>query len=47
MSDIRTDDIDGSQIAKYIKDSEKLNKTPIIAVNTFPDSGEKSCLNWF
>ena len=41
ITDIRMPGMDGNQVAKHIRDSEKMNKTPIIAVTTYPDDAEK------
>ena len=41
ITDIRMPGADGNQVAKYLKGTEEIKNTPIIAISAYPDDAER------
>ena len=41
ITDIRMPGADGNQVAKYLKGTEEMKNTPIIAISAYPDDAER------
>lgn len=41
ITDIRMPGADGNQVAKHLRDDEKMRNTPIIGISAYPDDAER------